>query len=158
MQPDSYRSCIHRPLTTAVGVFDPIVTIGEVTNDGCNYSQSWTANYTDACGNEAAEVSVTYTWTQDDQVPVITTDASSGDLGCNPDVEAPEFSGTDNCEGTITPNVTTTGPQINGCAYTQTWTATYTDACDNDAIPVSITYTWIQDTQLPVISTNSRQR
>ena len=42
-------------LDNCVGVFDPIVTTDRTTNTGCNYSQTWTANYTDACGNAAAE-------------------------------------------------------------------------------------------------------
>ncbi|MCB9332805.1 MAG: hypothetical protein H6574_17165 [Lewinellaceae bacterium] len=45
------------------------------------------------------EVSITYTWTQDTEAPVISTTANSGDLGCNPTVVAPTFTGTDNCEG-----------------------------------------------------------
>jgi hypothetical protein len=54
---------------------------------------------TDACGNAADPVSITYTWTVDTEKPVIATTAMSGDLGCNPTVAAPEFTGTDNCEG-----------------------------------------------------------
>ena len=138
------------------GVFNPIVTTGGPSNTGCDYSQTWTANYTDACGNAAAPVSITYTWTQDTQAPVISTTATSGPLtGCNPTVTAPTFTGTDNCEGTITPVVTTAGPTNTGCAYTQTWTANFTDACGNAATPVSITYTWTQDTQAPVITTTA---
>jgi hypothetical protein len=57
--------------------------------------------YTDACGNAADPVSITYTWTVDTEKPVIATTAMSGNLGCNPTVAAPEFTGTDNCEGTI---------------------------------------------------------
>ena len=87
-----------------------------------------------------SEAVITYTWIVDTEIPVISTEASSGALTCNPVVVAPVFTGTDNCEGVINPNVNTTGPQINGCAYTQTWTATYTDHCNNAAVPVSITY------------------
>ncbi|NTW20749.1 MAG: hypothetical protein HGA42_14650, partial [Nostocales cyanobacterium W4_Combined_metabat2_030] len=84
-------------------------------------------------------------WTQDDQVPVITTEASSGDLGCNPDVEVPEFSGIDNCAGEFDPVVTSDGPTNDGCSYSQTWTATYTDACNNTAIPGSMCKLLIQE-------------
>ena len=115
------------------GVFDPVVTTDGVAKAGCHYTQIWRANYIDACGNAALQVAITYTWIIDTEAPVVRTEALSGDLGCNPVVVAPVFTGTDNCEGTITPNVTTTGPQINGCAYTQTWTASYTDACGNVA-------------------------
>jgi hypothetical protein len=135
------------------GTITPLVTTDGATNNGCLYSQTWTANYTDSCGNAATPVSITYTWTVDTEAPVLSTTAVSGDLGCNPTVVAPIFTGTDNCEGTITPEVTTDGMTNNGCLYSQTWTATYTDACDNAAIPVSITYTWTEDTEVPVINT-----
>jgi hypothetical protein len=65
---------------------------------------------------------------------------------------APTFTGTDNCEGTITPVVTTGGASNTGCAYTQTWNANYTDACNNVADQVSITYTWTVDSEIPVIT------
>ena len=137
------------------GTITPVVTTAGPTNTGCAYTQTWTANYTDACLNAATQVSITYTWTQDTDAPVITTTATSDDLGCNPTVVAPAFTGTDNCEGTITPVVTTAGPTNTGCAYTQTWTANYTDACLNPATQVSITYTWTQDTDAPVITTTA---
>ncbi|MCB9332800.1 MAG: hypothetical protein H6574_17140 [Lewinellaceae bacterium] len=141
--------------TTCEGTFLPTVTTTGPSNTGCAYTQTWLANYTDGCGNAADEVSITYTWTQDTEAPVISTTANSGDLGCNPTVVAPTFTGTDNCEGTFLPTVTTTGPSNTGCAYTQTWLANYTDGCNNAAIEQSITYTWTQDTEAPVISTTA---
>ncbi|HOI86619.1 MAG TPA: HYR domain-containing protein, partial [Lentimicrobium sp.] len=121
-------------------------------NEGCAYTQTWTANYTDACNNAATPVSITYTWTVDTEAPVISTVAESADLGCNPTVEAPVFTGLDNCAGEFTPEVSTEGPSNEGCAYTQTWTANYTDACNNAATPVSITYTWTVDTEAPIFT------
>ena len=143
-------------LDNCEGVFTPVVsTDGPVADaEGCGWSQSWAANYTDACGNVATEVTITYTWTIDTEKPVISTVAESGDLECNPVVEAPEFTGLDNCAGVFTPTVTTTGPSNQGCAYTQTWAANYTDACGNAATEVTITYTWTVDTELPVITLN----
>ena len=41
------------------------------------YSQTWKANVTDKCGNEATEVTVTYTWKEDDVKPVITPSVTS---------------------------------------------------------------------------------
>ncbi|MCO5261327.1 MAG: choice-of-anchor L domain-containing protein [Lentimicrobium sp.] len=140
-------------LDNCAGEFTPEVTTTGVISEGCAYSQTWTANYTDACGNVAEEVSITYTWTVDTEAPVISTVAVSGDLGCNPTVVAPVFTGLDNCAGEFTPEVSTEGPSNEGCAYTQTWTANYTDACGNIAEEVSITYTWTVDTEAPVIST-----
>ncbi|MGV8114623.1 MAG: HYR domain-containing protein [Lentimicrobium sp.] len=138
------------------GVFDPVVSTAGPTNTGCEYSQTWNANYTDACGNAAAQVSITYTWTQDTEAPVISTTATSGPLsGCNPTVTAPTFTGLDNCDGVFDPVVTTAGPTNTGCDYSQTWTAEYTDACGNVASPVSITFTWTQDDEAPVITTTA---
>ena len=121
------------------------------TNDGLRYTQTWTATYTDACNNTAVPVSITYTWTRDTELPVISTTAESGDLGCNPTVVAPAFTGLDNCEGVFEPIVTPGGVTNDGCNYSQTWTANYTDACGNAAEEVVITYTWIVDTEVPVI-------
>ncbi len=128
-------------------------TVG-VEGTGCAKSQTWTATYTDGCGNEAVPVSVTYTWTEDTELPVIATTAVSGDLGCNPTVVAPAFTGSDNCEGDISAAITvhTIGVEGTGCAKSQTWTATYTDGCGNEAVPVSVTYTWTE-TETPSIST-----
>src|SRR5690606_30920208 len=99
------------------GEFTPVVTTDgpQLTSgdDLCTlYSQTWTANYTDECLNAAVPVSITYTWKVDTELPVISTLAESGDLGCNPTVEAPEFTGLDNCDGEFTPVVTTDGPQL----------------------------------------------
>ncbi len=124
------------------GDFDPEVTTEGSVQDGCAYSQTWTASHTDACGNAAEPVSITYTWTMDTEKPLLATTATSRDLGCNPTVQAPIFTGTDNCQGDFDPEVITEGPVQDGCAYSQTWTASHTDACGNAAEPVSITYTW----------------
>ena len=127
-----------------------VTTEGPVA-DGCNYTQSWTATVTDACDNEATPVTITYTWKVDTEAPVIATTATSGDLGCNPTVTAPVFTVTDNCDANLVAEVTTEGPSADGCIYTQSWTATVTDACGNQATPVTITYTWKVDTEGPVI-------
>ena len=137
------------------GTIEPVVTTSGPSNTGCAYTQTWNANYTDVCGNPATQQSITYTWTVDNTAPVISTTATSGDLGCNPTVVAPTFTGTDNCEGTIEPVVTTSGPSNTGCAYTQTWNANYTDVCGNPATQQSITYTWTVDNTAPVISTTA---
>jgi uncharacterized repeat protein (TIGR01451 family) len=135
-------NCNVNPTLTAIGA--------SVSNTGCAYSQSWTVTASD--GTNTAQCVVVFEWFQDTDLPVITTAASNGDLGCNPTITPPTFTGTDNCEGNFTPNVTTAGPTKTGCAYTQTWTANYTDACGNTALPVSITYTWTDDNTDPVIT------
>ncbi|WP_191859700.1 T9SS type A sorting domain-containing protein, partial [Hanstruepera ponticola] len=137
--------------TDNCGVGEPIVTTAGPTNDGCAYSQTWTANVTDNCGNQAQAVSVTYTWTVDTEAPVITTNGTSGDLGCNPEIVPPMFKADDNCAGVVYLDPETSGPTNDGCAYSQTWVATYTDPCGNKAAPVTVTYTWTVDTENPDI-------
>ena len=34
---------------------------------------------------------------------------------------------------------------------TQTWTANVDDDCGNSAVPVSVTYTWVEDTEPPML-------
>jgi uncharacterized protein (TIGR02145 family) len=135
------------------------VTVTGPTNTGCSYTQSWTAHYTDACGNKAKDSTITYTWTVDTEKPVIASTAVSGDLGCNPStITAPTFTVTDNCEGSFTltaDSVTVTGPTNSGCSYTQSWTAHYTDACGNKAKDSTVTFTWTVDTEKPVISSSA---
>ncbi len=58
---------------------------------------------------------------EDLELPVISTEATSHDLGCNPTVTDPVSTGLDNCVGVFTPIVNTVVPTHNGCAYTQTW-------------------------------------
>ncbi|GLR16099.1 T9SS type A sorting domain-containing protein [Portibacter lacus] len=130
------------------------------TSLGCYYTQTWTANYTDACGNIAAQESVTYTWSQDTEKPVISSDSQSKNLGCNPEFDAPIFYVNDNCLdiADMTISAVTDGPQSNGCAMTQTWTANYKDHCNNEADEASVTYTWISDAQEPVISTDAEDK
>jgi gliding motility-associated-like protein len=82
-------------------------------------------------------------------VPVIATIAESKDLGLNPVVQAPVFTGTDVCDGTFVPVATTQGPQVSGCTFTQSWVASYTNTCGAVAVPVSVTYTWTTDTEPP---------
>ena len=131
----------------AIASEDIVVTTTGPTHTGCSYTQSWTANYTDGCGNSAIPVTVTYTWTVDVTKPVIATTAVSGEKGCDPaSFETPVFTVSDNCEGDFTlsaSNVTDGGTiSIGTHKWSRTWTAHYTDGCGNEAEPVSVTYTW----------------
>ncbi|MBK8671133.1 MAG: hypothetical protein IPN89_17500 [Saprospiraceae bacterium] len=105
--------------------------------------------------NAAVPVSVTYTWVEDSYSPVIAVVTSADPAGtCNPSsIVAPTFEATDNClASAVSVTPTTAGPTGPACARTQTWTANYTDACTNAAVPVSVTYTWVEDEVIPVIS------
>lgn len=137
---------------------DSIIDGGVVNTSVCGRSQTWTAHYTDPCKNKATDVSVTYTWIEDTEIPVIHTEAVSDHKGCNPTIVAPTFTVVDNCEGTFAlsaDSVTTTGKTGSGCEKTQSWTAHYTDGCGNPAAPQTVTYSWKEDTQKPVINTTA---
>ena len=135
------------------GTITPTCQAGTVTGTECSRSQTFTLTATDSCNNSDT-CAVTYTWKVDTTAAVISTTDTSGNLGCNPTVTAPTFTGLDNCEGTITPVITGDGPtNTSGCAWSQTWNANYTDACGNVSDQESITYTWKVDTTDPVLPT-----
>ncbi|MDY0285809.1 MAG: HYR domain-containing protein, partial [Bacteroidales bacterium] len=118
----------------------------------CDKEQVFSVTATDDSGNTDVKT-VSYTWIADTEKPIIATTATNNEnFGCNPVINAPTFTGTDNCEGIITPVVTTDGPSNTGCSYTQTWEANYTDACGNIADEVSITYYWTIDTEAPTFT------
>ena len=133
------------------------VVDGGVIGTGCEKSQTWTASYTDGCGNPATPMSITYYWTEDHTAPVIHTEAVSDHKGCNPVIVAPTFTITDNCEGTFVLNadsvtdggvVTVTGEPYK---FSRTWTAHYTDLCGNQADDLSVTYTWTEAPEVSII-------
>ena len=135
---------------------DSVTEGGVVNTSTCGRSQTWTAHYTDPCNNKAADVSVTYTWIEDHDAPVIYTEAVNGDKGCNPTIVAPTFTVTDNCEGTFAlsaDSVTTSGKTGTGCEKSQSWTAHYTDGCGNPATAKTVTYYWTETT-VPTIETD----
>ena len=121
------------------------VTTDGPTKTACNYSQTWTANYTSKCGT-ATPVSITYRWVQNAPAEITTNATDNDDLGANPTtVTPPEFTVTDECNASAAATVTTDGPTNIGENYSQTWTANYTPECGSAATPVSITYRWVQN-------------
>ena len=121
------------------------VTVTGPDHTGCDYTQSWTAHYTDACGNKAKDSTVTFTWTET-TVPTITTSLTDKNLGCDPIFTAPtaaDFTVSDGCNSHAVATVTASTEIVSGYSHSQTWTATYKNACDQHAVPVSITYTWV---------------
>ncbi len=143
---------------TATDNCDPVVTVtceaGAIASSTCQFTQSFVYSAIDECLNPVSGT-ITYTWREDTEAPVISTTAVSGPIPgdcCNPDVITPTFTGLDNCDGVFTPTVTTAGPiNTGGCEWEQTWEANHTDACGNAATPVSITYTWIGDLVGPTL-------
>ena len=80
-------------------------------------------------------------------VPTISMNVTpeSFELGCNPENipvhTADDFTVNDESNADAVANVATNGPEGEGCAKSQTWTATYSNNCGS-ATPYEITYTW----------------
>jgi hypothetical protein len=113
-------------LTEACSPGDIVIVDGGAIADGCNYSQTWTANFTDACQNAADEVSVTYTWTVDTDKPIITCSPDKT-IDCDAEIVFDTPTATDNCSGVLEIVVVSTSTD----GLTRTWKAT--DACGNEA-------------------------
>src|SRR5438094_627866 len=132
--------------TDNCSVGTPTARDSAVTSSGCGRSQMRTWNVSDACGNAAASVSRTVTWTADTQVPVITATGTTLALGCNPsasDINAAlgTATATDNC--TVgTPTASDSAVTSSGCGRSLTRTWNGRDACGNAAASVSRTVTW----------------
>ncbi|MDD5694805.1 MAG: right-handed parallel beta-helix repeat-containing protein, partial [Bacteroidales bacterium] len=141
------------------GVFSPTIsTNGPINTKGCNWEQTWETNYTDACGNAATPVSITYTWIGDLEgpelhwmIPSIPTPIEVSwpgtlELGCNPDV-LPAcnllVTASDDCVGSTAVDCAA-GPISGTCQKTQTFTYTAEDLCCN-VTTKTVTYTWKDD-------------
>lgn len=84
-------------------------------------------------------------WLSYPSCPVsIAVDTNSNPNGaCDPQtIVSPTFTVTDACFENPTATVTSGGVVAQGCTRSQTWTATYENACGESATPVSVTYTW----------------
>jgi hypothetical protein len=106
----------------------PSFSDGAVSGDGCGRSQTRTWNATDACGNPAAPVSRTVTWTEDTEGPVVTCPANIVAKTCN-DVITWTSTATDKCSGSV-PVECTPAPGTFPVGTT-TVTCTAVDACGN---------------------------
>src|SRR5205814_1759428 len=71
----------HASATDACGAVTPTPTTGTVTVTGCQRSQTRTWTASDACGNVAATVARTVSWTLDTVAPVITATGTTLTLG-----------------------------------------------------------------------------
>ena len=121
---------------------DSVTTTG-ATHEGCAYTQTWTATYTDACGNPADTVRVTYTWTEM-STPTITTNLTNVNFLCDPDFEeltVDDFTVTDECNADAVVTLTRT-EEVEGQVHNLIWVATYANACGMEAEPDTVIYTW----------------
>ena len=128
------------------------VTVEGPTLTGCVYTQRWTAHYTDGCGQKAVDKVVEYTWTDNPQ-PVIVTTLTDKTIGCASAVVAPtpaDFTVTDACDAMASVTVTGGTETVVGTEHSRTWTATYQNTCGLDALPVEITYKWVDAPSITV--------
>jgi uncharacterized repeat protein (TIGR01451 family) len=135
------------------GAIPVTCSAGQVTNDGCLRSQTFTYSAEDACGNKASDT-VTYTWKEDTVDPELPDLPDGGYLGCNPELPkcVDDLTAEDNCDGTIA--VTCSAGEITGegCAKSQIFTYSAEDGCGNK-VSDTVTYTWTEDTEDPVLPT-----
>ncbi|MCC1484551.1 T9SS type A sorting domain-containing protein, partial [Winogradskyella immobilis] len=152
-------------LTEACSPGDIVITDTGVVADaeGCGVSQTWTANFTDDCGNVAEEVSITYTWTVDEELPTVSISGHGlgGDLGCNPTaipdgqslIMYERIIADDNC-GVASIEFEAGDIEIDDCGRSITYTYFAIDNCGNETAEedrIDVTYTWTVDTERPSI-------
>ncbi|MBL0315294.1 MAG: hypothetical protein IPP69_05745 [Flavobacteriales bacterium] len=140
------------PATTGgCGTVNVTSQLGQISNNGCQYSQTRTYTATDNCG-QTATCSQTFTWKTDNQNPIFTFCPQGYNLGCNPQSipAAGDAVATDNCG---TPVITSSLGVMseNGCNRSQTRTYTATDGCGNTATCAQV-FTWTVDTTDPVFT------
>jgi hypothetical protein len=130
----------------------------EDSRDGCIVTRTFTITATDKCGNQST-ATVTYTWNEDTEPPVIVP-PPGGDRGCNNPITCDEVL----AQTTVTDNCPHEPPTVDcryedsrdGCIVTRTFTITATDKCGNQST-ATVTYTWNEDTEPPVIATSRRR-
>jgi hypothetical protein len=137
-------NCPHEPPTVDCRYED--------SRDGCIVTRTFTITATDKCGNQST-ATVTYTWNEDTEPPVIVP-PPGGDRGCNNPITCDEVL----AQTTVTDNCPHEPPTVDcryedsrdGCIVTRTFTITATDKCGNQST-ATVTYTWNEDTEPPVI-------
>lgn len=119
------------------GAVNVTCTPGNIAENGCFRSQTFTYSAVDSCGNEVSQ-NVTYTWKVDTTPPEITCPpdffATGGDCSLDPEVTGWPTA-TDNCGGLVVITYVDVFAYRNGttCPWKliRTWTAT--DECGNNA-------------------------
>lgn len=129
------------------------------TSITCSGTVVYTYRYKDCAGTEK-DWTYTYTVTGPTKPTIALASGMSAvnNLGCNPTEVVPQltyenFVVTDACNSSAKATVTDGGITATNCDRTQIWTATYTNACNVSADPVTVSYNWKATTQ-PIISTD----
>jgi hypothetical protein len=130
------------------GPVDVRCSAGDVVVDGCKRTQVFT--YTATACDLTETKTVTYTWTVVTK-PVITGLPAGGDLGCNPTPPtcSQNVTASNEC-GPVDVRCSAGDVVVDGCKRTQVFTYTAT-ACDLTETK-TVTYTWKEDKEGPVIT------
>jgi hypothetical protein len=146
-------NCLHEPPTVDCRYED--------RRDGCIVTRTFTITATDKCGNTST-ATVTYTWNEDTEPPVVNNVPDKYDLGCNP-AEIPDcddlirlfgIEAKDNCPHAGYPILNCeAGPieQIGDCKYRQVFRFWAVDKCGNRSPDYPLEVNWNVDTEPPVI-------
>jgi len=125
-------------------------TMAETTS-GCLRTRTFDITGLDDCGLSTTETT-DYTWSDDSDLPLVTSAPSGADLGCNPDsIPAPDTSlviATDDCGATVSHISDTT--ETNGCDVTMRRRYAIVDDCGNRALE-DVIYTWQESSDAPSI-------
>ncbi len=123
---------------------------GEILENGCERSQTFTYSATDDCGN-IVSATTTYTWEEDLTPPLLVNIPADEYLGNSPELPSCDLdvSATDECSEA---EVTCFPGEIieNGCEKSQTFTYTATDEFGN-TVSASTKFTWTEDITPPIL-------
>jgi len=126
-------------------------TMAETTS-GCLHTRTFEVTASDDCGLQTTET-VVYTWSDDSDLPLVTSGPTGADLGCNPDsIPAPDTSlviAIDDCGATVSHVGDTTS--TNDCDVTMRRRYAIVDDCGNRALH-DVIYTWTESSQDPGIN------
>lgn len=134
------------------------VTQGEIVSSetSCDRTQIWTATYTNACGVDADQVTVSYNWKATTEPTISPSLANLIEKECNWDgtgaPAASDFTVTtgDLCATSTAATVSGAAAVQDGCFKTQVWTASYTNTCGQSASK-QVTVKWPFDETKPTI-------
>jgi hypothetical protein len=130
----------------------------EDRRDGCIVTRTFTITATDKCGNQST-ATVTYTWNEDTEPPVVNNVPETDKLPCNTRptcdllIARHNIHAKDNC--THEPPTLRCEPgevvDLGNCRFRQTFTFWAVDKCGNRSRDYQLVVFWKEDTEPPVL-------
>jgi hypothetical protein len=143
-------NCLHEPPTVDCRYED--------RRDGCIVTRTFTITATDKCGNTST-ATVTYTWNEDTEPPVVNNVPETDKLPCNTRptcdllIARHNIHAKDNC--THEPPTLHCEPgevvDLGNCRFRQTFTFWAVDKCGNRSDDYQLVVFWKEDTEPPVL-------